>query len=112
DVTARVVTALAMVGRPQDATVLKRALAYLRAEQEPTGAWFGRWGTNFIYGTWSVLVALEQAGVPPDDPAVRRAVNWLASKQNADGGWGELNVSYHDRKQAGRPGAPAPRDTR
>jgi squalene-hopene/tetraprenyl-beta-curcumene cyclase len=111
DVTARVVTALAKVGRPQDAAVLERALAYLRAEQEPDGAWFGRWGTNYIYGTWSVLIALEQAGVPHDDPAVRRAVNWLASKQNADGGWGELNASYHDRKQAGGPAASAPFQT-
>jgi squalene-hopene/tetraprenyl-beta-curcumene cyclase len=111
DVTARVVTALAKVGRPQDAAVMKRALAYLRAEQEPDGAWFGRWGTNYIYGTWSVLIALEQAGVAHDDPAVRRAVNWLASQQNADGGWGELNASYHDRKQAGGPAASAPFQT-
>jgi squalene-hopene/tetraprenyl-beta-curcumene cyclase len=90
---------------------LARALAYLRAELEATGAWFGRWGTNFIYGTWSVLVALEQAGIPHDDPAVRRAVNWLASKQNADGGWGELNDSYHDPHLAGGPAASAPFQT-
>jgi squalene-hopene/tetraprenyl-beta-curcumene cyclase len=108
DVTARVVTLLAKVGRPEDARALARALAYLRAEQEPEGAWFGRWGTNYIYGTWSVLIALEAAGVPHDDPAVRRAVNWLASKQNADGGWGELNDSYHDRQQAGGAAASAP----
>jgi squalene-hopene/tetraprenyl-beta-curcumene cyclase len=111
DVTARVVTLLAKVGRPQDAPALKRALAYLRAEQEPDGAWFGRWGTNYVYGTWSVLIALEQAGVAPDDPAMRRAANWLASKQNADGGWGELNHSYHDRRQAGGPTASAPFQT-
>jgi len=111
DVTARVVTVLAKVGRPQDVVALQRAVAYLRAEQEPDGAWFGRWGTNYIYGTWSVLMALEQAGVPPDDPAVRRAVNWLASRQNADGGWGELNDSYHDRRQAGGPAASAPFQT-
>jgi squalene-hopene/tetraprenyl-beta-curcumene cyclase len=111
DVTARVVTALARVGRPGDATALSRAVAYLRAEQEPNGAWFGRWGTNYIYGTWSVLMALEEAGVPADDPAVRRAVNWLASKQNADGGWGELNDSYHDGKLAGGPTASAPFQT-
>jgi squalene-hopene/tetraprenyl-beta-curcumene cyclase len=111
DVTARVVTALAKVGRPQDAAALNRALVYLRAEQEPDGAWFGRWGSNYLYGTWSVLIALEQAGVPADDPAVRRAVNWLASKQNADGGWGELNDSYHDRTQAGGPAASAPFQT-
>ncbi len=111
DVTARVVALLGKVGRPQDASALDRALFFLRAEQEPEGAWFGRWGTNYIYGTWSVLMALELAGVPHDDLAVRRAVNWLASTQNADGGWGELNDSYHDRNQAGGPAASAPFQT-
>ncbi|HEY3845607.1 MAG TPA: squalene--hopene cyclase [Acetobacteraceae bacterium] len=111
DVTARVVTLLARVARPEDAVVRQRALDYLRAEQDPTGAWFGRWGTNYIYGTWSVLIALEQAGVPADDPAVRRAVHWLASKQNADGGWGELNDSYQDHTVAGGPAASAPFQT-
>jgi squalene-hopene/tetraprenyl-beta-curcumene cyclase len=94
DVTARVVTALAVVGRPQDAAVLARAIAYLRAEQEADGSWFGRWGTNYIYGTWSVLTALAEAGIRREDPAVRRAVSWLESQQNPDGGWGESNDSY------------------
>jgi len=95
DVTARVVTVLALVGRPRDAAALARALAYLRAEQEPDGSWFGRWGTNYIYGTWSVLAALAQAGVAADDAAVGRAVAWLAARQNPDGGWGERNDSYY-----------------
>jgi squalene-hopene/tetraprenyl-beta-curcumene cyclase len=94
DVTARVATALALVGRPQDAAALARALAFLRAEQESDGSWFGRWGTNYVYGTWSVLTALAQAGIPSDDPTVRRAVGFLTSRQNADGGWGESNDSY------------------
>jgi squalene-hopene/tetraprenyl-beta-curcumene cyclase len=94
DVTARVATALALVGRPQDALPLARALAFLREQQEADGSWFGRWGTNYIYGTWSVLVALAQAGVGSNDTAVRRAVSWLLSRQNADGGWGESNDSY------------------
>ncbi len=94
DVTARVVTALALVGRPQDAAPLARALAFLRSEQEADGSWFGRWGTNYIYGTWSVLTALVHAGVPPDDAAVRRAARFLIARQNADGGWGESNDSY------------------
>jgi squalene-hopene/tetraprenyl-beta-curcumene cyclase len=94
DVTARVVTALAVVGRPSDAAVLERAIAFLRAEQEPDGSWFGRWGTNYIYGTWSVLTALAEAGIGPADGAVRRAASWLESRQNADGGWGESNDSY------------------
>jgi squalene-hopene/tetraprenyl-beta-curcumene cyclase len=94
DVTARVVAALGHIGRAQDETALARAIAYLRAEQEPDGPWFGRWGTNYIYGTWSVLSALAQAGIPHDDEAVRRAVAWLKARQQPDGGWGESNDSY------------------
>jgi squalene-hopene/tetraprenyl-beta-curcumene cyclase len=94
DVTARVVTALARVGRPQDKAALDRAITYLRSEQEPDGSWFGRWGTNYVYGTWSVLAAFAQAGISADDAAVRRAVDWLRARQNADGGWGESNDSY------------------
>ena len=94
DVTARVVAALSRVRRPQDHAALERAITYLRREQEADGSWFGRWGSNYIYGTWSVLSALELAAIPADDPAVRRAVAWLLSRQNADGGWGESNDSY------------------
>lgn len=94
DVTARTVTALARVGRPQDRQALARAVDFLRKEQMPDGSWFGRWGTNYIYGTWSVLVAFAQAGIGPGDEAVRRAVSWLAARQNGDGGWGESNDSY------------------
>lgn len=94
DVTARVVAALGVVGRPQDKSAIERAIAYLRNEQETDGSWFGRWGTNYIYGTWSVLTGLARAGVDRHDPAVRRGVSWLASRQNGDGGWGESNDSY------------------
>lgn len=102
DVTARVVTVLALVGRARDAGALAHAVAYLRAQQAPDGSWFGRWGTNYVYGTWSVLTALARAGVGADDPAVRRAVAWLESRQNADGGWGESNESYWRERGAGR----------
>ena len=108
DVTARVVTAFARVGRTQDRAALGRALEFLRREQEPSGAWFGRWGTNYIYGTWSVLTALAQAGVRAEDPAVRRAVMWLRSRQNPDGGWGESNDSYFNPELAGGPAASTP----
>jgi squalene-hopene/tetraprenyl-beta-curcumene cyclase len=104
DVTARVVTVLARIGRAQDQKAMERALDYLRGEQEPDGSWFGRWGTNYIYGTWSVLTALAQAGVAAQDPIVRRAVDWLAVRQNADGGWGESNDSYaKGARAAGKP---------
>jgi squalene-hopene/tetraprenyl-beta-curcumene cyclase len=102
DVTARVVTLLALVGRARDAAALERAIAYLRSQQESDGSWFGRWGTNYLYGTWSVLSALAQAGIGADDAAVRRAVTWLEARQNADGGWGESNNSYARERIEGR----------
>ncbi len=105
DVTARVVTALAACERPQDAAALARALAYLRREQEPDGSWFGRWGCNYIYGTWSVLMALAQARVRCDDEAVVRAVSWLTRSQNGDGGWGESNDSYTQAPAQRKPAA-------
>jgi len=94
DVSARCVSFLAQIGMTNGHPVMARALACLRREQEDDGSWFGRWGTNYIYGTWSVLCALNAAGVPPDDPAVRRAVDWLVSVQRDDGGWGEDEESY------------------
>jgi squalene-hopene/tetraprenyl-beta-curcumene cyclase len=94
DVSARCVSFLSQIGMPADEPVMARGLAYLRREQEADGSWFGRWGTNYIYGTWSVLCALNAAGVPHDDPAMLRAVDWLISVQRDDGGWGEDEESY------------------
>jgi squalene-hopene/tetraprenyl-beta-curcumene cyclase len=77
-------------------------LDYLREQQEQDGSWFGRWGTNYIYGTWSVLIALEQVGEPKMQPFIRRAVEWLKWIQRPDGGWGETNDSYLYPDQAGK----------
>ena len=96
DVTARCVSFLVQTGMTSDDPVLARAIAYLKREQEADGSWFGRWGTNYIYGTWSVLCALNAAGIPHKDPAMRRAVVWLLSVQRDDGGWGEDEESYAD----------------
>lgn len=102
DVSARCATLLALVGaKGEQAQTLTRCLDYLLGEQEQSGAWFGRWGTNYIYGTWSALVALEAAGIPASHPAVRRAVRWLKFVQRADGGWGESNDSYLRPRTAG-----------
>ncbi|MFG2291233.1 squalene--hopene cyclase [Streptomyces sp. NPDC048595] len=102
DVTAHVVEMLADVGRTHDPRT-RRGIAWLLAEQEPSGAWFGRWGTNYVYGTGSVLPALAAAGIPAAHPAVRRAVRWLERVQNDDGGWGEDQRSYQDKERwAGR----------
>ncbi len=94
DVTARCVSFLMQAGMSADEPAVARAIAWLRREQETDGSWFGRWGTNYIYGTWSVLCALNAAGIGIDDPAVARAVAWLESKQREDGGWGEDCESY------------------
>ncbi len=110
DVTARCVSFLAQIGMSPDDPTMLRGLAFLRREQEPNGSWFGRWGTNYIYGTWSVLCALNAAGIPPDDPAVAKAVAWLLSVQRADGGWGEDEETY-DRAAPGLYKAATPSQT-
>jgi squalene-hopene/tetraprenyl-beta-curcumene cyclase len=101
DVTAHVVEMLARRGHAGDPRVA-RARDWLLAEQEPEGSWFGRWGSNHVYGTGAALPALVEAGVAPGHPAIRRAVAWLEAHQNADGGWGEDPRSYSDRAWRGR----------
>src|SRR5260370_844008 len=94
-VTARCVSMLAQIDetRPKSAA-LARAVDYLRRTQMEEGSWYGRWGMNYIYGTWSVLCALNAAGVDPASPELRRAVAWLVRIQNPDGGLGEAGASY------------------
>jgi squalene-hopene/tetraprenyl-beta-curcumene cyclase len=94
DVTGRCLAMLAQLGRGADDPAVARATECLLREQEPDGSWYGRWGVNYVYGTWSALTALNAAGLPPDAPAMRRAVAWLKARQNADGGWGEDGASY------------------
>lgn len=96
DVTARCISFLAQLGHAEDRPAIERGIVYLRATQQADGSWFGRWGTNYIYGTWSVLCALNAAGLDPADPAVTHATAWLVSKQRRDGGWGEDCESYAD----------------
>ena len=99
DVTARCVSMLAQLGEPLDSPRMRAALAWLEKEQAPEGSWFGRWGVNYIYGTWSVLCALSRAGMDGSHVMMARAAAWLESVQNADGGWGESCDSYAlDRK--------------
>jgi squalene-hopene/tetraprenyl-beta-curcumene cyclase len=101
DVSARCLGMLAQLGYKTDHPKVKAAVDYLLNEQEADGSWFGRWGTNYIYGTWSVLCALNAIGLPGDHPAMRKAVDWLISKQRDDGGWGEDGASYWDDKPRG-----------
>ncbi|HEX3417791.1 MAG TPA: squalene--hopene cyclase [Stellaceae bacterium] len=94
DVSGRCLSFLTQIGYGPDHPAVAAAIDYLRAEQEPDGSWFGRWGTNYIYGTWSVLTALNSAGLSADSPEMRRAVDWLVARQHTDGGWGEGGESY------------------
>ncbi|MGO4326054.1 squalene--hopene cyclase [Cupriavidus sp. 2TAF22] len=95
DVSARCLSMLAQLGESATSSdAFKRALRYLLDEQMADGSWYGRWGMNYIYGTWSALCALNAAGMDPEAPEMRRAAEWLISIQNADGGWGEDGSSY------------------
>jgi squalene-hopene/tetraprenyl-beta-curcumene cyclase len=103
DVSARCAMLMAKVAQDHDEYLpaLERTIDYIRNEQEVDGSWFGRWGTNYIYGTWSALLGLEQTSLSKTDPMYINAVKWLKSKQREDGGWGEDNASYHDKKLSG-----------
>src|SRR5690348_16562964 len=105
DVTARCISMLAQLGETRDNPKVAAGMEYLRRTQHPEGSWYGRWGMNFIYGTWSVLCALNAAGVSHQDPMMRKSVDWLASIQNQDGGWGEDAVTYR-LDYRGQEGAP------
>jgi squalene-hopene/tetraprenyl-beta-curcumene cyclase len=98
DVSARCAMLMARVAQDHDEYLpaLKRTIEYIRSEQEQDGSWFGRWGTNYVYGTWSVLLGLEQTDIPKTDPMFTKAAAWLKSVQREDGGWGEDNKSYDD----------------
>ena len=99
DVSARCLSFLAQAGYGRDHPAVIRGLDYLKRTQEPDGSWYGRWGTNYVYGTWSVLCALNAVGEDMTAPYVRKAVDWLLARQNADGGWGESGASYWPEKR-------------
>jgi squalene-hopene/tetraprenyl-beta-curcumene cyclase len=101
DIAGRVLEAFGKTGWRVGHPAVDRGVAYLRRTQEATGCWFGRWGVNYIYGTWQALEGLRAVGVGGDDPLVSRAAEWLEAHQQPDGGWGESPESYADRDLAG-----------
>ena len=102
DLTARCIECFGRLGVPSDDSAIQRGVAFLRRTQTPEGAWHGRWGVNYLYGTWSVLRGLAAIGIRADDPMVGPAIRWLEARQNADGGWGETCDSYDDAHLKGR----------
>jgi squalene-hopene/tetraprenyl-beta-curcumene cyclase len=101
DLAGRVLEAFGNLGFRPDKPAAARAMAFIKARQCPDGSWYGRWGVNYLYGTWSVLTGLRSIGEDMGQPYVRRAVAWLLSRQNPDGGWGESCFSYEDPHTGG-----------
>jgi squalene-hopene/tetraprenyl-beta-curcumene cyclase len=96
DITGRTLEMMAAYGYDKNHPAVKKAIQFLRDEQEPDGSWFGRWGVNYIYGTFLVLRGLEAVGMDNHEPCIQQAAEWLRMMQNPDGGWGESCGSYDD----------------
>ena len=104
DVSGRVLAGLGVLKREQDRDAIRRCVDYLRRVQQADGSYWGRWGTNYIYGTWSVLAGLALVGEDLSQPWIRKSIDWLKGKQNADGGWGETNDSFEKPELRGSNG--------
>jgi squalene-hopene/tetraprenyl-beta-curcumene cyclase len=121
DLTGRALEALALCSGPRvslamtsagnalcgvpciaDDAAIRRGIEFLRRTQERDGCWHGRWGVNYIYGTWQSLVGLAACGISPDDTTIKRGANWLLNHQHACGGWGESADSYEQPELRGR----------
>ena len=96
DVTGRVLELLGYIGYDASYGAVQSAVQFLKREQEADGSWYGRWGVNYIYGTWQVLMGLKAIGADMSEPWIQKAANWLASVQLPDGGWGETCATYND----------------
>ncbi len=103
DITGRALEALAALGADSSEARMERAIGFVRSMQEPDGSWYGRWGCNYLYGTWLALTGLAAAGVDlVAEPWGVAARDWIRSRQNPDGGWGETLASYEDPELKGR----------
>lgn len=101
DITARVLETLGLVGYDKTYPSVQRAITFLKQEQEADGSWYGRWGVNYIYGTWQSVRGMTCVGESPTDPSIQNALAWLRSVQQPDGGWGERCDTYDDPKRKG-----------
>ena len=101
DITGRILETLATYGYTQRDKRVEKAIKFIYDQQEPDGSWFGRWGVNYLYGTFLVLRGLEAIGVWNHEPQIQQAAEWIRMVQNADGGWGESLASYDDPTLAG-----------
>ncbi|GLI35420.1 squalene--hopene cyclase [Desulforhabdus amnigena] len=110
DVSGRVLETMGYYGYDRSDRRAKRGIKFIKDLQEPDGAWWGRWGVNYIYGTWSVLRGLISIGEDPKAPYIQAAVRWLKEHQNPDGGWGETCESYRYPQLRGK-GASTPSQT-
>ena len=102
DITARVLESFAGLGIRTDSEIHQKALAFIWNDQQPDHCWYGRWGVNYIYGTWQVIVGLVAHGIPASDPRIQRAAGWLKAHQQECGGWGETANSYDDPTLRGK----------
>ncbi len=101
DITGRMLEMLAAYGVTRKDARVEKAIQFILKEQEPDGSWFGRWGVNYLYGTFLVLRGLEAMGMWNHEPAIQQAAEWIRMVQNADGGWGETCGTYDDPNQRG-----------
>ncbi len=99
DVTARCICMLSQIDKKKYQNEIKKGVNFLKNEQEENGSWFGRWGTNYIYGTWSALHALKAAGENMEADYIKKTILWIKNKQNNDGGWGEDCATYWKEKK-------------
>jgi len=99
DVSARCISMLSQINKKNYKKIIQKGVKFLKNEQENDGSWFGRWGANYIYGTWSVLHALKAAGEDMNESYIKKAITWIKNKQNKDGGWGEDCTTYWKEKK-------------
>jgi squalene-hopene/tetraprenyl-beta-curcumene cyclase len=110
DLASRVLECFGKLGRQVGDFAVNRTIAYLRRTQEADGSWFGRWGVNYIYGTWQTICGLVEVGISCNDPMIRSGARWLVEHQHASGGWGESCDTYADPCSRGK-GSPTASQT-